>query len=832
MPESFVGGRYRIIRLLGEGGSKTVYLARDVNLDREVAFALIRTHGLDEAGRERINREARAMGRLGDHPHIVNVYDVGEEQGQPYIVSQYMAGGSVEDLLERSPNHYLPLADAIRIASEVCQALEHAHGHGVVHRDIKPANVWLTREGRAKLGDFGLALARDLSRLTATGVMVGTVAYISPEQVQGTPPEPRSDLYSLGAMLYEMLTGHPPFKGHDLLSALSAHLNAAVEPPSRERPEVPKALDTLVLNLLAKKPEDRPLSASVVHTQLKSIADNLGSGIDQLAKSVAIERPNLSMHASRDGTVSIMFSDIENSTKIYDRLGDLRAQELLRVHNSIIREQIAANRGREVKSMGDGFMVVFSSARRALQCAMAIQRAFAVYSDQHPQQPLRVRIGLHVGEAIKESEDFFGTAVIMAARVGSQAQGGEILVSSIFKEVVAPAGDVRFDEGREVALKGLSGVHKVYRALWNQEDKSCATCGEKLPRHAPTCPHATLPLYSAPSSTAEVELPKQAIIGPKRTGSAFALKPALIAVGLVIVAAVGYSAFRYEQTMERRTAALEQLERAQLLEAQKAEAQKRLAAEKLKRQQAQQAAEAERRKRALAKQEQAAAEAAKQQELERQKQAAAEAAKQEQQRRLAAQQAEQAKKQTAQAQPQQQELAKQQAAAEAAKQQELERQKQAAAAEAAKQQELERQKQAAAEAAKQEQQRRLAAQQAEQAKKRAQLAAKRAAQAKKQVVAAKSEAKASGDNLDSAAMQRTRHKGYSIQIEDAMERPDADKIASRLKALGYNVYLVSTDDDEGETRWLVKVGPYKTEDEATAAEQELRERYRSKYPQD
>ena len=758
MPESFVGGRYRIIRLLGEGGSKTVYLARDVNLDREVAFALIRTHGLDEAGRERINREARAMGRLGDHPHIVNVYDVGEEQGQPYIVSQYMAGGSVENLLERSPRHYLPVADAIRIAGEVCQALEHAHAHGVVHRDIKPANVWLTREGRGKLGDFGLALARDLSRLTATGVMVGTVAYISPEQVQGTPPEPRSDLYSLGAMLFEMLTGHPPFKGQDLLSALSQHLNATVEPPSRERPEVPKALDTLVLNLLAKKPEDRPASASVVHAQLKTIADNLGSGIDQLAKSVAIERPNLSMHASRDGTVSILFSDIENSTRMYDRLGDLRAQELLRAHNSIIREQIAAHRGREVKSMGDGFMVVFSSARRALQCAMAIQRAFAVYSDEHPQQPLRVRIGLHVGEAINESEDFFGTAVIMAARVGSQAEGGEILVSSIFKEVVAPAGDVRFDEGREVALKGLSGLHKLYRALWNQSDKACATCGEELPGHAPTCPHATLSLRPAPASTAEVELPKQAIVKPERSGAAFPLRPALIAAGVLAVAAIGYGAFRYEQALERRTVALEKLEQDNLLEAQRAEAQKRAEAEKLKQQQAPKAA----------------------------------AAKQQQQERAKRQQAEQAARL-----------------------------------------EQERQREAAAAAAEQEQQRQLAAQQAEQAKKRAQQAAKRAAQAKKQMAAgAKPDAEAEDSGLASLASKRARHKGYSIQIEDAMDRPDADKIASRLKALGYNVYLVSTGEDEGEARWLVKVGPYKTEDEASAVEQELRGRYRSAYPQD
>src|SRR5689334_15714609 len=177
VPESFAGGRYRVVRLLGEGGSKVVYLAHDVNLDREVAFALIRT-SFEPGSRERIAREARAMGRLGDHPHIVTIYDIGEEQGQPYIVSQYMAGGAVDELIERSEGRRLRIADALGIASDLCNALEHAHSLGIVHRDVKPANVWLAKDGRCKLGDFGLALARDFTRLTASGVMVGTVAYI------------------------------------------------------------------------------------------------------------------------------------------------------------------------------------------------------------------------------------------------------------------------------------------------------------------------------------------------------------------------------------------------------------------------------------------------------------------------------------------------------------------------------------------------------------------------------------------------------------------------------------------------------------------------------
>ncbi len=184
-PTSFCDGRYEVRRFLGEGGKKLVYLAHDAKLDRDVAFALIKTDGLDAEGLLRIKREAQAMGRLGDHPHIVSVYDIGEVNspsggapsvppafaaagagGQPYLVSQLMGGGDVEGLIEKAEGHRVPLDVALKIADEVCQALEHAHSHGIVHRDLKPGNVWLTADGIAKLGDFGLAVALDKVRLT------------------------------------------------------------------------------------------------------------------------------------------------------------------------------------------------------------------------------------------------------------------------------------------------------------------------------------------------------------------------------------------------------------------------------------------------------------------------------------------------------------------------------------------------------------------------------------------------------------------------------------------------------------------------------------------
>ena len=218
MPRSFAAGRYQVRRFLGEGAKKRVYLANDSRLERDVAIAVIKTEGLDETGRARVQREARAMGRLGDHPHIATVYDVGDDDGQIYIVSQFMAGGSVEDALRRAEDKRLPLDQVLRIGEQVCRALEQAHARGVIHRDLKPGNVWLTEDGTAKLGDFGLALALDRSRMTVPGMMVGTVAYMPPEQALGRGPDVRSDLYGLGAMLYELLPAHQDAAGRAVVA--------------------------------------------------------------------------------------------------------------------------------------------------------------------------------------------------------------------------------------------------------------------------------------------------------------------------------------------------------------------------------------------------------------------------------------------------------------------------------------------------------------------------------------------------------------------------------------------------------------------------------------
>jgi class 3 adenylate cyclase len=187
------------------------------------------------------------------------------------------------------------------------------------------------------------------------------------------------------------------------------------------------------------------------------------TSIDAVHRAVELERPTLASHAAPDGTVTLLFTDIEDSTALTVALGDRRWLDILRAHHALVRAQVQAHAGFEVKSQGDGFMLAFSSARRALDCAIAIQRAVEA---SHSVPPLRVRMGIHTGEALKDADDFHGRDVVLAARIADQARGGEILVSALLKELLFGHGDLRFESEREAELKGLAGLHRMYAVAW------------------------------------------------------------------------------------------------------------------------------------------------------------------------------------------------------------------------------------------------------------------------------------------------------------------------------------------------------------------------------
>lgn len=190
------------------------------------------------------------------------------------------------------------------------------------------------------------------------------------------------------------------------------------------------------------------------------------TSIEAVASIVKDERPDLTAQAAPDGTVTMLFTDIENSSVLTERLGDAQWLEVLRHHNTIVREQVKEHRCFEVKSQGDGFMIASQSARRAVHCAIGIQRRLAEYNQRAPE-PIHVRTGLHTGEVLKDADDFFGKHVILASRIAGKARGGEILVSSLLRDLTESGGDIAFGEARDVELKGLSGTYTVHEVRWN-----------------------------------------------------------------------------------------------------------------------------------------------------------------------------------------------------------------------------------------------------------------------------------------------------------------------------------------------------------------------------
>jgi serine/threonine protein kinase len=266
------GGRYEFERLIGEGRHKRVYLAIDRHADRDVVLALIKSQAFDDLGELRVWREFEAVARLSGHANTVTFYDGGEDAfGRPYLVTEHAGGGDLADRIAAAHDDPLALAEVLRIAAEVARGLDHVHSSGIVHRDVKPENLWMTASGEIKLGDFGLSLASGERQPGAGKSIEGTAAYIAPEQALGTPADGRSDLYSLGALLYELLCAQPPFVADSPDATLMAHLYKLPDGPSRLRADVPPELDELVLSLLEKSPEDRPQSAADVIDALAAV---------------------------------------------------------------------------------------------------------------------------------------------------------------------------------------------------------------------------------------------------------------------------------------------------------------------------------------------------------------------------------------------------------------------------------------------------------------------------------------------------------------------------------------------------------------------------------
>ena len=276
---SLGGGRYRLERPLGHGGMAAVFLGHDEELHRPVAVKLLaESLAADDELRARFLRETRLAARLS-HPNVVGVYDAGEtEDGRPFIVMEYVPGATLADL--RTPQ---PADEASGLAAQACHGLAHAHAAGLVHRDVKPQNLLLRDDGTLKVTDFGIARAAETTALTQAGTVLGTAAYLSPEQALGEDVTAAADIYSLGAVLYELLTGRPPYAFDSLADLAAKQREGAIVPVSELAPDVPRHVENAVMRALARNPAYRQPSAT-------AFAQELGAGE---AETVPLEAPTL-----------------------------------------------------------------------------------------------------------------------------------------------------------------------------------------------------------------------------------------------------------------------------------------------------------------------------------------------------------------------------------------------------------------------------------------------------------------------------------------------------------------------------------------------------------
>ncbi|MGB5081432.1 MAG: serine/threonine-protein kinase [Burkholderiales bacterium] len=292
MTEPWLLGRYEIVAELGKGAMGVVYRANDPMLNRMVA---IKTINMEEAGHEgmaeyeaRFYTEAKAAGGL-NHPNVIIIYDIGKSGHLVYMAMEYIEGRELREMLvEGQP---LPVLQAVEIAAQVGEGLAYAHQHHVVHRDIKPANIMITPEGRAKIADFGIARMRSSETRTQTGVILGSPKYISPEQVVGKRADHRSDIFSLGVILYQSLTGVTPFNGEGLSALMYQITNHDPVPPSAVNPQVPVMLDYIIAKVLAKSPDARYQSAADFANDLRECRVQMETGQQGAGAVITATRP-------------------------------------------------------------------------------------------------------------------------------------------------------------------------------------------------------------------------------------------------------------------------------------------------------------------------------------------------------------------------------------------------------------------------------------------------------------------------------------------------------------------------------------------------------------
>ncbi|MBX3083523.1 MAG: protein kinase [Anaerolineae bacterium] len=478
----------------------TVYKGYDRELDRHCAIKVLPPQpDRDPIYIRRFRREALAIARL-QHPHILALYDSGSEDDIFYLVTPYVEGGSLADLIHQGT---LPIFRVAQLLGQLAAALDYAHSKGVIHRDIKPANVLLNGEGDTFLADFGIAKLQEANATaTKTGHVIGTPTYMSPEQGKGKAVDSRADIYSLGVVIYELLTGQPPFISDTPLNIIFQHATRAIPNITKARSDLPPALNAVMDRVLAKEPKHRFQSAlefsdafmranrsELPDSELSAIAKDIDSKPSETPITLQFVPsestrvfPDPPTFATRGSKVyTFLFADIEDSGQLWEQQPEAMTIALDH-YEVVVSDTVEIYQGKIFITGAESMYAVFDTAENALEAALAIQRALYNASTR-PEMPLlalSVQMGIYSGEAEKRGNEFFGIALNRAARFMKAARGGQILISEATKKLLPDALELR-DLGRH-RLREINETVHIFQAVSEKFPLNAAPVHSLTPR--------------------------------------------------------------------------------------------------------------------------------------------------------------------------------------------------------------------------------------------------------------------------------------------------------------------------------------------------------------